>query len=89
MGKFLMSYSTGIATCIWLLVGLVRSLKYLHKEAQKKPLLCEDYNNLTSQTSNQIPDIHITVSVVYGTFFRNYFSCMCVHIVQSFILTVR
>ena len=29
---------------------------------------CEDYNDLTSPTSNQIPDIHIAVSVVYGTF---------------------
>ena len=27
---------------IWLLVGLVRSLKSSHKEALKKPLLCED-----------------------------------------------
>ena len=48
----------------WLLVGLVRSLK----EAMRKLLLLEDYNDLTSPTSNQIPDIHITVSVVYDTF---------------------
>ena len=41
----------------WLLVGLVRSLKYSHKEALKKHLLCEDHNDLTSPTSNQIPDI--------------------------------
>ena len=52
----------------WLLVGLVRSLKSSHKEAQRKLLLCEDYNDLTSPTSNQIPDIHIAVSVVYDTF---------------------
>ena len=52
----------------WLLVGLVRSLKSSHKEALRKPLLCEDYNDLTSPTSNRIPDIHIAVSVVYDTF---------------------
>ena len=50
----------------WLLVGLARSLKSSHKEALKKPLLCEDY--LTSPTSNQIPYIHMAVSVVYDTF---------------------
>ena len=48
----------------WLLVGLVRSLKYSHKEALKKLLLCEDYNDLTSPTSNQIPDIHIAVFII-------------------------
>ena len=48
----------------WLLVGLVRSLKSSHKEALKKLLLCEDNND---PTSNQIPDIHIAVSVVYDT----------------------
>ena len=52
----------------WLLVGLVRSLKSPHKEALGKLLLCEDYNDLTSPTSNQLPDIHIAVSVVYDTF---------------------
>ena len=52
----------------WLLVGLVRSLKSSHKEALSKLLLCEDYNDLTSPTSNQIPDIHIAVSVIYDTF---------------------
>ena len=51
----------------WLPVGLVRSLKSSHNEALRKPLLCEDYNDLTSPTSNQIPDLHITVSVVYDT----------------------
>ena len=30
----------------WLLVGLVRSLKSSHKEAQRKLLLCEDYNDI-------------------------------------------
>ena len=72
----------------WLLVGLVRSLKSSHKEALRKPLLCEDYNDLTSPTSNQIPDIHITVSVVYDTF-KNSFLSIRVRVVQSFILTVR
>ena len=52
----------------WLLVGLVRSLKSSHKEAVKKPLLCKDYTDLTSPTSNQIPDIDIAVSVVYDSF---------------------
>ena len=52
----------------WLLVGLVRSLKSSHKEALKKPLLCEDYSDLTSPTSNQIPDIDTAVSIVYDTF---------------------
>ena len=52
----------------WLLVGLVRSLKSSHKEAPRKLLLCEDYNELTSPTSNQIQDIPIAVSVVCDTF---------------------
>ena len=51
----------------WLPVGLVRSHKSSHK-APRKLLLCEDYNDITSPTSNQTPDIHIAVSVVYGTF---------------------
>ena len=51
----------------WLLDGLVRSLKSSHKEALGKLLLCEDYNDLTRPTSNQIPDKHIAVSVVYDT----------------------
>ena len=64
----------------WLLVGLVRSLEYSHKEAQRKLLLCDDYNDITSPTSNQIPDIHIAVSVVYDTFKNSYLSIR-VHIV--------
>ena len=44
------------------------SLKSSHTEALKKPLLCEDYSDLTSPTSNQIPDIDIAVSVVYDIF---------------------
>ena len=52
---------------LWLPVGLVRSLKSSHKEAPKTDLLCKDCSNLTSQTSNQIPDIHIAVSVVHDT----------------------
>ena len=50
----------------------------LTQEALEKPLLCEDYSDLTSPNSNKIPDIHITVFVVYDTF-----SCMHVHIVWS------
>ena len=52
----------------WLLVGLVRSLKSSHKEVLRKPLLCEDYSDLTSPTSNQIPDRYIAGSVIYDTF---------------------
>ena len=52
----------------WMLVGLVRSLKSSHKEALRKLLLCEDHNDLTSPTSNQIPDIYKAVSVVCYTF---------------------
>ena len=52
---------------LWLLVGLVRSLKSSNKEALKKPLLCEDYSDLTSPTNNQIPDIYMAFPVVYDT----------------------
>ena len=61
----------------WLLVGLVRSLKSSHKEALRKFLLCEDYSDLTSPTSNQIPDIHIAVSVVYDTLKKIFFEHSC------------
>ena len=61
----------------WLLVGLVKSS---NKEALRKSLLCEDYSDLTSPTSNQIPDIHIAVSVVYDTLKKS-FSSIRVHIV--------
>ena len=70
MGEFFfqkVSYSTEITKCIRLLVGLVRSPKTAHKKALKKPLLYEDYSDLTSPTSNQIPDIHMAISVVYYT----------------------
>ena len=59
----------------WLLVGLMRSLKFSHKEAPRKLILYEDCNDPISPTSNQIPDIpdiHIAVSVVYETL-RNIF----------------
>ena len=68
----------------WLLVGLVRSLKISHKEVLRKLLLCEDYNDLTSPTRNQIPDIHIAVSIVYDTlkiFFEHSCSyCLILHL---------
>ena len=64
----------------WLLVGLVRSLKSSHKEAVKKPLLFEDYSDLTSPTSNYIQDIGTAVSVAYGTF-DFFLSCMRLNIV--------
>ena len=34
----------------------------------RKPLLCEGYGDHTGPSSNQIPDVHIAVSVVYDTF---------------------
>ena len=76
-----------------LLVGLVRSLKSPHKEAMKKPLLFEDYNNLTCPTSNQISDIHIAVSVVCDTlnrlFFEHSFSyCLILHFISEMKLGV-
>ena len=52
----------------WLLVGLVRSLEYSHKEALRKFLLCEDKSDVTSTSSNNIPDIDIAVSVVNDIF---------------------
>ena len=60
----------------WLLVGLVMSLKYSHKEALRKLLLCEDYNDLTSPTNNQIPDTPIAVSVVYDTLKKVFPACV-------------
>ena len=61
----------------WLLVGLVGSLKSSHKEALRKLLLCKDYNDLTSPTSNQLSHIHIAVSVVYDTFKKFFFEHSC------------
>ena len=63
----------------WLLVGLVRSLKSSKKEALKKPLLSEDYSDLTSPTSNQIP-YKTSLFLLFMTLSKNYFSCMRVHI---------
>ena len=57
----------------WLPVGLVRSLKSSHKEALREVLLCKDYSDIKSPTSNQIPDINIAVSVVYDTFKKFFF----------------
>ena len=42
-----------------------RSLKSSHNEAVKKPLLCEDKNEITSQTSNHLPDIDINHAWVF------------------------
>ena len=53
----------------WLLVGLVRSLQSPPKEALMKPLLCEDYSDLTSPTSNQI---QYKVKAAYFDHFRLY-----------------
>ena len=43
--------------------GLVRLLKSSHKEALRNSNLCEDYSDLTSPTSNYIPNIDITTGV--------------------------
>ena len=59
----------------WSLVELVRPLKSSQKEALGKLLLCDDYNDLTTPTSNHIKYIHIAVSVVYGIFFEHSNSC--------------
>ena len=69
-----------MARCICLPVGLVRSLKSSQKEALRKPVLCEDKSDLTSPTSNEIPDIHLVVSLVYDLL-RKLFSLMRVRIV--------
>ena len=42
-----------------------------------KLLLYEDYNDLTSPNSNQIPHIDIAVSVVYNTFKKFFFEHSC------------
>ena len=60
-----------------LLVGLVRSLKSSHKEALRKLLLCEDYNDITIPSSNQIPYIHIAISIVYDSFYNFLFEHSC------------
>ena len=49
----------------------------LTQETLEKPLLCEDYSDLTSPNSNKIPDIHITVFVVYDTFSKLFFLHAC------------
>ena len=74
---FKVTHTSKIARCIWLLVGLVRSLKSSHKEELKKPLLCEDFSDLTNPTNNQIPDIPIAVSVVYDPFQKFFFPHAC------------
>ena len=57
---------------LWLLVGLVRSLKSSHKAALKDPLLFEDQSDLTSPSSNHILDTDIAVSaLLYVTHFKN------------------
>ena len=63
----------------WLLVGLVRSLESLHKEALRKLLLCEDYIDLTSPTSSQLPDMNISVSVVNDAFKKFFFMHACLN----------
>ena len=42
-----------------------------------KLLLCEDYNDPTCPTSNQIPDLHKAISVVYDTFQKLFFEHSC------------
>ena len=40
----------------------------LTQRNSEEDLLCEDYSDLTSPTTNQLQDIRTTVSVVYDTF---------------------
>ena len=61
----------------WLLVGLLRSLKSSRKETLRMPLLCENYSDLTSPTSNQIPDIHKAVAVACDTLKKFFFEHSC------------
>ena len=65
------SFTTEIARCIWLLVGLMRSLKSSHKEVVKTPLLCDDKNGLTSPTSSHTR--YTLLFLLYMTHFKNYF----------------
>ena len=69
MGKKLflkVLYTIHLPRCIWLLVGLVRLLKSLHKGAARRHLLCDDNSDLIgSKTVNQMPDIQIDVFLVY------------------------
>ena len=46
----------------------------------KMLLLCEDYSDVTSPTSNQIPDIDIALSVAYDTFEKSFFMHACMFI---------
>ena len=83
MGKFFFSkvlYTREIARLksgISLLLWLVRSLKSSNKEALWKPLLCEDYSDLTSPTSNHMPDVHLSISVVYDTLEKSFLTYPC------------
>ena len=52
------------------------SLKSSHKVLNRL-LLCEDYSDLTSPTSNKIPDTHMAVSVVYDTFLKFFLLHVC------------
>ena len=47
-----------------------------HKEAMKRSLLFEDYSDLTSPTTNLIPQIDNAVSVEYDTLKILFHACM-------------
>ena len=68
----------------WLLVGLVMSLKSSHKEAVKKPLLYEDYSDITSPTSNHISNIDIAVSIAITLFKILFLTCMFNYLILHF-----
>ena len=51
-------------------------LRNMNMDGQKI-LLCEDYNDLTIPTSNHMPDIHLFISVVYGTFEKFFLTYPC------------
>ena len=66
---------------IWYLVASWASeVTEIVTQRSTEVCLCKGYSDLTSPTSNQIPNIHNTVSVVYDTL-KNSFSRMHVHIV--------
>ena len=55
----------------------IHNILYVKSKDRGSSFLREDYNDLTNPTSNQIPDISIAVSDVYGTFKRLFFEHLC------------
>ena len=51
---------------------------------QRSTLLCEDWSDLTSPTSNHIQDIVITISVAYDTLKNIFHACILILFNPSF-----